>query len=44
MTAGHIQMDATMDMLKANGDTLAEIVDSVDDFAAWDEQFEDSGE
>lgn len=44
LTAGHIQMDATMDMLKANGETLAEIVDLADDFEAWDSQFEDSGE
>lgn len=42
--SGNIHMDATMDMLEANGGKLAEIMSAEDDFAAWDEQFEDSGE
>ena len=45
--AGYIQMDATLDMLRANGDILREVLEEeqeAEDFAAWDSQFEDSGE
>jgi len=33
-----------MDMLRANGEELREIVENGDDFEAWDSQWEDSGE
>lgn len=45
--AGNIQMDATLDMLRANGDILREVLEEeqeAENFAAWDSQFEDSGE
>lgn len=43
--AGRINIDATMDALRVNGYlTNKEIEETENDFAAWDEQFEDSGE
>ena len=45
--AGQIQMDATLDMLEANRDTLRQMLDetaAAENFEDWDALFEDGGE